>query len=278
MSKKNEFYVKLPSNAGGKEFPTNKRFDGNHWKVALNSASLPDSAISIANQLVRKYTYVMQVAWFKATDTARANPGTLQVKMEDLLERRTFETGEQLMRTLTSMIDAAVTVDMKSGESLLHHTSGKRMFPEIQWEKVGEELELVLNNSKKHYEGLKWNPLVSFDVEFAMKMGWVRYDSPKKDYVLGPNLILELIKDGMSNDKDFVASFEDNNGRPALFRVLSGKQLSLSSKCHWRFKNLNFDYRSIVGTPNQILHLYSSACNSSVVGNQSHPLLREVQY
>ena len=150
MSKKNEFYVKLPSNAGGKEFPTNKRFDGNHWKVALNSASLPDSAISIANQLVPKYTYVLQVAWFKATDTTRANPGAPQVKMEDLLERKTFETGEQLMRTLTSMINAAMVVDMRSGDSLLHHNSGKRMFPEIQWEKVEEGLELVLNNRKMH--------------------------------------------------------------------------------------------------------------------------------
>ena len=90
-----DFYVTLPSSAGGGEFPNNSpnhfkvrlpyplHFQGSGWKVELSSISLPDAQVNLYD-LVPKAGYLMRCSW-DAKDTLLSRKRSPSIKMDDEL-------------------------------------------------------------------------------------------------------------------------------------------------------------------------------------------------
>ena len=65
-----------------------------------------------------------------------------------------------------------------------------------------------------------------------------------------------------------------------LWSVPSGSdnELVLRQMVEWKFWNLNKAFKQAVTQMSRILLLYSNVVNSNIVGDASHPLVREVYY
>ena len=59
--------------------------------------------------------------------------------------------------------------------------------------------------------------------------------------------------------------------------VVKNKRLHLSRMVEWQFNNLNASFEKVVGTRKRTVMVYSDLVESSVVGSDKFPLLREVQ-
>ena len=58
---------------------------------------------------------------------------------------------------------------------------------------------------------------------------------------------------------------------------VKNKRLHLSRMMEWQFNNLNSSFEKLVGTSKRTVMDYSDVVESSVVGNDKCPVLREVQ-
>lgn len=122
-------------------------------------------------------------------------------------------------------------------------------------------------------------PLIEIDKDFAIAMGWLVYWDKKGAYELGPNLSTRFHNNSFVTTDPVKKYFGTAAGKPAtLYWDVHGKHLELSSKVNWIFHNVNTAYRRIVGTRNRTLHIYSDAAGSSVVGQTTTDLLREIEY
>ena len=59
---------------------------------------------------------------------------------------------------------------------------------------------------------------------------------------------------------------------------MEGGQVHFARRVQWRFINLNTSFNALVGPPpKQTVMVYSDVVESTIIGAQKHPLLREVQ-
>ena len=99
-----DFYVTLPSSAGGGEFPNNNpnhfkvwlhyplHFQGSGWKVGLSSISLTDAQVNLYD-LVPKVGYLMHCTW-DANDTLLSRKGSTSIMMDDVDHLESAVDGE----------------------------------------------------------------------------------------------------------------------------------------------------------------------------------------
>ena len=283
-----EFYITLPSTTSNQEFTDNQpnafkarlpqrlTLTGNRWKVALSGVSLPDDTFTLENHLdIEPETMVMRSKWSKVNAKGKYLDRDFVIKMKDLGTHH-LDKGEQVMQALIAMTHRRRTEDLRPGDSLIDPETKKRMAPRFRWEQVGSDQELVIDYSNLFIRKLSRVPTIQFELNMALKMGWLTYEPATKTYTLGPNLIAELVDYSMSSDRLFYESLY-YRGKPSLWKIV-GNYLGLGPRCNWRFRNMNQGYRKIIGAPARSLYIYSNVGASSMVGGQITDLLREVQY
>ena len=103
-----DFYVTLPSTAGGEEFAENTanhfkvrlphplRFPGRGWKGGLSSISLPDACINV-HAIVPASAYLVSVRWAVQQGRSLVMNGTL-IKMDRIDDHDSVVDGESFMR------------------------------------------------------------------------------------------------------------------------------------------------------------------------------------
>ena len=116
----------------------------------------------------------------------------------------------------------------------------------------------------------------SIQKHVALRLGWF---TRMKDgtYNLGPNLGYSLY-DKDAQKMTHVSSTEWPTNR--LWSVPSGSddELVLSQMVEWKFRNLNKAFEQAVTQTSRTMLLYLDVVNSNIVGDASHPLVREVYY
>ena len=121
-------------------------------------------------------------------------------------------------------------------------------------------------------------PKLTVGLELAKKMQWImmgRLDNGQPGYMLGPHLRKEFPTGAVPAAVD-VQQPQGNGGR--RFYKIDNDGLHLSCYMNWVFMNLNESYERAFGSTRRPLHVYSSAGQSTVMGNQVTDLLREVPY
>lgn len=269
-----DFYVTLPSNAGGSEFSKNTpssfkvrlpeilKFEGNHWKVGLSSISLPDSMINVVDKLVPKENYLVGIMFMKRRPTDTTDWFNVLLKMDDIDDLRSLVDDEHFMQAIMNTVSRKIVEHLNPGDKLTA-ANGKLLYVNTRWIRRGSNMELLLDSTNTYINGLYETPRFTFEMELAEKMEWVKKKTDGT-YELGPNLIPEPIKNEMSGDRKVIDSFQDIESQPALWCDEEGASIALSCRCNWRFVNLNNAYCNIVGTPNRTLHIYSDVGGSSI--------------
>ena len=197
-------------------------------------------------------------AFFKPSD----------MKEEDLVTL----TGLGFMKTMVAFFDKKrVEAVMKPRYQFVDDDTGKKTYVKFKWE--GEDL--VIGNSNLYMQeitnhtGTSHFPSFYLSTELALEMGW--FQKRENKYVLGSNLVMELIRDSIpvptdtGKTGDFYWSVSDDD-----------KRLKISLTCNWRFINLNHSFKNMTGSKKR--SLFVVRLGSGVVGNQVTDLLREVNY
>ena len=155
----------------------------------------------------------------------------------------------------------------------------------FEWVSQGQDQELLINNSNIYRQGYDTKARFYINRELALTMGWLTETNE-----LGPNLRQEFIGGdvpdfkGQPKLKDLFIFKNKYTGtewkakKKFVFWDATGQLLQLSMACNWRFIHLNHAFATVVGSPNQTLHVYSDVGGSGIVGNQMTDLLREIQY
>jgi len=118
-------------------------------------------------------------------------------------------------------------------------------------------------------------PALHFNVDLAVKMGWLKQNETTKLYELEPNIQTEFFDDKIPNSR-VLDDVHDKDGKPVFWMVSEYGYLKLSIYCNWRFLNLIKAFEAVVGSSSRSLFVYSDVGGSSVIGNQVTDLLREV--
>ena len=159
------------------------------------------------------------------------------------------------------------------------------MHVKFEWVSQGQDQELLINNSNIYRQGYDTKARFYINRELALTMGWLTETNE-----LGPNLRQEFIGGdvpdfkGQPKLKDLFIFKNKYTGtewkakKKFVFWDATGQLLQLSMACNWRFIHLNHAFATVVGSPNQTLHVYSDVGGSGIVGNQMTDLLREIQY
>ena len=92
-----------------------------------------------------------------------------------------------------------------------------------------------------------FSPWVGIDLEFALKMEWIKKKLDGRTYVLGPNLLVHSRT--FSTDPQVLGVLVNAKREPVLWQVNEYQQVILSGQCNWRFINLNTAFRNIGGDP-----------------------------
>ena len=112
--------------------------------------------------------------------------------------------------------------------------------------------------------------------DFAENMGWFKKNA-SGNYVLGPNLTIEIPNGTIPTPTDIVAI--NPSQRDKFWNYGSGSgMIRLTLTCNWRFINLDTSFSNVLGSSKRSLFIYSDVGGSGVVGNQVTDLLREVNY
>ena len=268
----NEFFMTLPSYKRT-EFPKNQphsfkvrlpdhlpfEYDSDEWSVGLSSISLPDAKVDLkplvgAHKGVGDDTLLMATWKYVQKGSTRQNKaGTGTVRVKDIADQPNIVDGVTLIMTLFNLLD------QKRVQSLPQNTEQNETdYPDYTWKTNAGEQELTLLSSGEMDVRAK----LFIHVTLATKMGWIVHDG--STYSLGPNLLMEW----------------KTGGRPqsGVAFTVADDMLELSNGCEWRVGNINNAFRSVIGNPNRIFHVYSNIGKSTIVGDQITDLLREIRY
>ena len=146
---------------------------------------------------------------------------------------------------------------------------------ESDWRDLGSEKE------KKGDAGFS---LFAMGLSFASTFGFV--EKVSNTYRLGPNIAYELPTEVSTSSPDYPGTRTTSRGESFsgvsavsfsptsstdLFLV-KGPKLILLPNVAWRICNLNTSFDKIAGATNPTLLVYSDLVESTVIGEQSHPL------
>ena len=298
MIQQEHFYVTLPSNASLDEFPENQachfkvrlpkrlEFQGQHWKVSLSSATLPDTTEGILDRLgyddldipyseklhqaePALFDLLKTAPVFVNKDGAFAKYVQVGVDQKDVRALANVSTNVSFMTSMFNVMSAHLNRDI---DFLVHPKTKKSMFPNIYWEKKGDTVDLVWDNTNLQInEDSPMQPILYLRTDLALKMGLLL--ARGTHYFLGGNLVPMAIDGKVKN-----TFFRNSTTNEILSFLVDEKYLKLSPVFNWRFTNLNRAYDKLRGAPSRTLLVYSDVGQSSIVGGQITDLLREVPY
>lgn len=279
-----DFYVTLPSTAGGQEFADNKanhfkvrlphylRCPGRGWTVGLSSISLPDARVNLYD-LVPQNEYLLQTTWLVKRKNNLLVRFQSAVKMDDIDHLDSVVDGETLVR---ACIDTVEADRIRRSHNTEQWSLDWKEHPHLKfvWVPHGKNMELLIDNTSLYRNGDDFTAQFFINRKLALRMGWL---TEKNE--LGPNLRQEFIG-GYVPDLQKTPAMRDVFDKSRRFRYwdVFGTVFQLSMACNWRFIHLNHAFGAVVGSPNRTLHVYSDAGKSGIVGGQVTDLLREIQY
>ena len=275
----NSFYLTLPSNSNGQEFPNNAsnsykvrlpdpiRLDG-EWEVGLSAVALPDAAPRLKSLGSLKTANFLRTRWRGSDRVIYAKDFTLAK-----FERVQPKDGVELCKMfITFCTNSRSHLDLKSAyfKNLEWEENGKKLYVDMKME--GEDL--VLDNRKvSEKSGIE----IRFDAGFAAAMHWIEYDANGTP-LLGPNIQMELSK---TEDLDRAGAIEDvqlSGTTTAAYWAVNNDMLELSIHANWRMVNIKQAFQDLIAYGSRSLFIYSNVGQSQVVGNKVTDLLREIPY
>ena len=195
------------------------------------------------------------------------------VDQKDVRALANVSTGVSFMTSMFNVIQTRVSAHLNRDiDFLVNPKTKKPMFPNIYWEKKGDTVDLVWDNTNLQInEGSPMQPILFLRTDLALKMGFLLARGTQ--YFLGGNIVPMAI-DGKVKG----TFFRDPETLEITSFTVDEKYLKLSPVFNWRFTNLNKAYDKLRGAPSRTLLVYSDVGESSIVGGQITDLLREVPY
>ena len=287
-----DFHVQLTSIVSQTEFPSNAsnsfknrlphplQFREPGWKVGMNSISLP----AAPRKIKLNEPFLFRFGWIELVDP----DNTLYTDIiQDVRERDldfTPRTGTEFMnwvrdRYVWALGDQAVA-DLQLFKKKTSDGDPTELLYTIMHPVVNGEC-LIDNSSTcttiKINNGARY-PKLTVGLELAKKMQWImmgRLDNGQPGYVLEPHLRKDFPTGVVPTAVDVQQPI--NNGERRFYKI-DNDGLHLSCSIDWVFMNLDESYERAFGSTRRPLHVYSSAGQSTVMGNQVTDLLREVPY
>ena len=276
-----DFYITLPSHSSKTEFPDNTsnsfkirlphpiRLEGGGWKVGLVAVSLPDPTSQVP-QLMKDPDHVMMQSFWVADNTTlvqgkKVFSAYFQVKDlgQEVLDTM---TGKGFMNTMKAFFDKKkVEKALSSGWKIADADGKNHTSVHFEWE--GDDL--ILHNHDVTLEKINttYYPVFFIKADLAEDMGWFKKNG-SGDYVLGPNLTIE-IPDGTIPTPTDIVSINPSQLGDRFWNYGSGSGLiRLTLTCNWRFINLDTSFSNVLGSSKRSLFMYSDVGGSGVVGNQ----------
>ena len=311
------FYVTLPSHGGKREFPDNTsnhfkirlpepmRLQGDGWKVGLASISVPDPKNVLPSWMTdNKALFYNQWyhAWKQNMSTKKFLASTFMVKdVKNVVDLNNM-TGVDFMKTAVEWLNKRfVENNLVPGYATGYTTSGGEQH-DFHTHFRFEGNDLVIDSTGVEFHDFGWgynwkSPAFTVQLDLALEMGWFKkkttpddHDDPRFDLDLGPNLVMELRGNDLPTPTDMKWKF-DEDGKRSEVNVYDkywyqqrndtgalSPYIKLSLDVNWRFVNLNYSFKNVLGPSSRSLFVYSDVGGSSVVGDQATDLLREVDY
>ena len=286
-------YVTLLSHANRQEFPHNQpngfknrlphplRLTDGNWEVGLSSISIPDTGLNLDHIVpVGEHVFWTTIVR-KVTDIRNHVFEHQYMKMEDLKEDDSIVDGVSFMKAYIRWMQQDAVEDFKREYESSGLDNGKYLHTRFKWE--GDDL--VLDNSavnRVRFRGIGIGylmPHFAFNSVLAEKMGWMQ-KMADGTWKLGPNLTMVYHKNQIPRKGQY--DFLDAEGNPMLLNSSIDKDKTLwfwpSFRLSWKFNNLNAAFHTMVKEPTRSLHVYSDVVGSSMVGNRTTDLLREINY
>ena len=286
-------YVTLLSHANRQEFPNNQpngfknrlphplRLTDGNWEVGLSSISIPDTGLNLDHIVPDGQKVFWTSIVRKVTDIRNHVFDNQYMAMEDVKEDDSIVDGVSFMKAYIRWMHQDAVEDFKREYESSGLDNGKYLHTRFKWE--GDDL--VLDNSavqRIRFRGIGVDHLMphfAVNSVLAEKMGWMQKTSDGT-WQLGPNLTMIYHKGQVPRRGQY--DFLNANGEPILLRSSIDKDKTvwfwLSFRLSWKFTNLNLAFRSMVKEPTRSLHVYSDVGGSSMVGNRTTDLLREINY
>lgn len=281
-----DFYVTLDSSATD-EFPGNTpvafqrrlptllNLTKGKWKVGMTSLILPDVVdTDILIGSMDKDTVLADVE-LSYIESSTLSANKIKVKQEDVVSKvGTAPTPRKVMQAIVDMYNEKKLQKPASDYvwTVPSHPTLNRLDLVFKWKTNGE---LLMDNSLTYLTTL--SPDVSFNVFFALKMGWI--EQTADGYKLGPNLSYEILThtDGSNRLADDLDAIWRDGGLPLRSRtsywgVYKNTQIYLSVSASWTFK---FQQEQHVSS---LIQVHSSAVKSSIVNDTMHSLLEKIIY
>ena len=301
-NKNNAFKVRLPA-------PLN--LEGHQWYTSLWSVSLPDAGHSPTVLQSKSDTKILNYRYTLTKRSAVSSEWsvTFEAKDKSVTLKDVMSTsypvlsGRQLWQNIITHMDQTMD-DVKSTSEAWKKTHGNGATvslksswkPTFEWNnntlvlKKVDRQDVYARDSKLAIQPLS---AVGIHVDFAEKFGLVFKDK-KKNYQLGPNLNFVLPTTTYTDEshprgrntnyqwlgEHFTGIKPRDLGGNAIFKVkeVDGQSyLYLSRALDWHIHNLDALFNTHVGSVKQSVLIYCNAVESTVVGEQRHPLLRKVE-
>ena len=280
------FYLTLPSDSNGSEFPDNKsnsfkvrlpdpiRLEG-EWEAGLAAISLPDATPQLKQMVQFKNNYFMQVAWVEV-DVKGAAKDRLRTKFFRIehFEAGAPKDGVDLCKMFVAHcknLRVCPALDHEYRKSKTFEKNGKLLYPDLKMD--GEDMVLDYSKVDANAKGI----YLDFDEGFAAAMKWIHYEDDGT-VRLGANLQITLEKTGDLDDGSVIQDVQRDGGKDALYWTVKQGWLFLSRHASWRFVNVREAFANITDYKSRSLFIYSNVGQSQVVGNKVTDLLREVSY
>ena len=280
------FYLTLPSDSNGKEYPENEsnsfkvrlpdpiRLEG-EWEVGLSAISLPDVAPQMKKIGNFKGSYFLKVGWNSsdvkgiAADKQRAKFFKI-----DHFKKAKPKDGVELCKmfiTFCNNVRVFTALDDTYRKNRKFEKSGKLTYPDIKMD--GEDMVIDYSKVDTSAKGI----YLDFDEGFAAAMKWIQYDDKGKA-LLGPNMQIDITQTGDLDDGSVIEDVQRDTTADAVYWTVKQGWLMLSRHASWRFVNIKQAFNDMTDYNSRSLFIYSNVGQSQVVGNKVTDMLREVPY
>ena len=283
-----DFYVQLTSMASQTEFPSNTsnsfknrlphplQFREPGWKVGMSAISL----CAAPRKIKLNEAFLFRFGWIELVDP---DQNVYTDMLQDVRERDLDfmpRTGTEFMnwvqdRYMWALGDQAMAdlqlFKKKTSDGDPTEWLYMIMHPVANGDNTSTCTTMKINNGPRY-------PKLTVGLELAKKMQWImmgRLDNGQPRYVLGPHLRKEFPTGVVPTAVDVEQPI--NNGERRFYKI-DDDGLHLSCYINWVFVNLDESYERAFRSTRRPLHVYSSAGQSTVMGNQVTDLLREVPY
>ena len=303
----------IPKNANNSSkvgLPERLTLPGDRWHASLLSMSVPDQGQSNGVIATDPHTNVVTFSVTYLTrkyingDYRRVSFRKKEhsVELEDIMSaKHPVTSGSLFWKRLMQEVHNTIVVKLMYEQDYAKTFDGderslvsvkKNWMPTMTW----KEDALILHAVPKG-ELLNTNTF-ALDLGVAEKFGLIEQPQGVVGYVLSPNLQFTCPPPPPVTYTDKTHPIDPSNGSDThwngehyagtqltdLTRDISdityqvkNKRLHLSRMMEWQFNNLNSSFEKLVGTSKRTVMVYSDVVESSVVGNDKCPVLREVQ-